>query len=265
GSRVNKKAKKDKYQDYDISFFLKSKNLRKLLNLNKSKDIKKAKLPKFIKNFGEILFYQAPESFEFYKADLPKNWVSFLVIFKNGVRIDFKFIPLKSLKHYYKFEPLSKALIDKDQRFKKTQNENVFCIKKPTEKDFDEICNEFYFTFTKLEKALLRKQFIMSNYLLNSMRETLFDMLSFKVGLKFGFEIWLGKQNTDILNFLKQKEIKIILNSFNTTSLEQIEKTRKKLENLFHKNTKFVVKKNGFKLFSYRKNVKKYCKILRKL
>ncbi|EKG4106671.1 aminoglycoside 6-adenylyltransferase [Campylobacter jejuni] len=265
GSRVNKKAKKDKYQDYDISFFLKSKNLRKLLNLNKSKDIKKAKLPKFIKNFGEILFYQAPESFEFYKADLPKNWVSFLVIFKNGVRIDFKFIPLKSLKHYYKFEPLSKALIDKDQRFKKTQNENVFCIKKPTEKDFDEICNEFYFTFTKLEKALLRKQFIMSNYLLNSMRETLFDMLSFKVGLKFGFEIWLGKQNTDILNFLKQKEIKIILNSFNTTSLEQIEKTRKKLENLLHKNTKFVVKKNGFKLFSYRKNVKKYCKILRKL
>ncbi|EAJ3353728.1 adenylyltransferase, partial [Campylobacter jejuni] len=175
-----------KYQDYDISFFLKSKNLRKLLNLNKSKDIKKAKLPKFIKNFGKILFYQAPESFEFYKADLPKNWVSFLVIFKNGMRVDFKFIPLKSLKHYYKFEPLSKALIDKDQRFKKTQNENVFCIKKPTEKDFDEICNEFYFTFTKLEKALLRKQFIMSNYLLNSMRETLFDMLSFKVGLKFG-------------------------------------------------------------------------------
>lgn len=75
------------------------------------------------------------------------------------------------------------------------------------------------------------------------MRETLFDMLSFKMGLKFGFEIWLGKQNTDILNFLKQKEIKIILNSFNTTSLEQIEKTRKKLENLFHKNTKFVAKK----------------------
>ncbi len=65
--------------------------------------------------------------------------MSFLVIFKNGVRVDFKFIPLKSLKHYYKFEPLSKVLIDKDQRFKKTQSENVFCIKKPTEKDFDEI------------------------------------------------------------------------------------------------------------------------------
>ncbi|EAJ3030983.1 adenylyltransferase, partial [Campylobacter jejuni] len=30
-------------------------------------------------------------------------------------------------------------------------------------------------------------------------------------------------------------------------------------------NTKFVAKKNDFKLFSYRKNVKKYCKILRKL
>ncbi|EOJ2562180.1 adenylyltransferase, partial [Campylobacter jejuni] len=31
----------------------------------------------------------------------------------------------------------------------------------------------------------------------------------------------------------------------------QIKKTRKKLENLFHKNTKFVAKKNDFKLFSY--------------
>ncbi|EOH6847436.1 hypothetical protein ACMCZN_001704 [Campylobacter jejuni] len=30
--------------------------------------------------------------------------MSFLVIFKNGVRVDFKFITLKSLKHYYKFE-----------------------------------------------------------------------------------------------------------------------------------------------------------------
>ncbi|WP_317725574.1 aminoglycoside 6-adenylyltransferase [Campylobacter jejuni] len=65
-----------------------------------------------------MLFYQAPESFEFYKADLPKNWVSFLVIFKNGVRVDFKFIPLKSLKHYYKFEPLSKALIDDLRKLK---------------------------------------------------------------------------------------------------------------------------------------------------
>ncbi len=97
------------------------------------------------------------------------------------------------------------------------------------------------------------------------MREILFDMLSFKVGIKFGFEIWLGKKNTDILKFLKQKEVKVILNSFNTASIKQIKQTRKKLEILFHKNAKFIAKKSDFKLFPYRKNVKRYCKILGKL
>lgn len=265
GSRVNKKVKKDKYQDYDISFFLKLKSLRKFLNLNKNEVIKKAKLPKFIKEFGEVLFYQAPEGFDFYESGLPKNWVSFLVIFKNGVRIDFKFIPLKALKNYYKFEPLSKVLVDKDKRFQKMQNDNAFCLKKPTKKDFDEVSNEFYWLYGCLEKALLRKQFILANSLLNSMRGVFFDMLGFKVGFKFGFETYLGKENTNILNFLKQKEVNFILNSFNTTSFKQIKKARKKLENLFHKNAKFVAKKGDFKHFPYRKNVKKYCQMLQKL
>ncbi|WP_348518528.1 aminoglycoside 6-adenylyltransferase [Campylobacter sp. CCS1377] len=265
GSRVNKKAKKDKYQDYDISFFIKLKNLRKFLNLNKNEAIKKAKLPNFVKEFGKVLFYQAPEGFDFYKGGLPKDWVSFLVIFESGVRIDFKFIPLNALKNYYKFEPLSKVLVDKDKRFKKIQNDNAFCIKKPTKKEIDEVTNEFYWLYGYLEKALLRKQFILANSLLNSMRQTLFDMLSFKVGFKFSFEIWLGKENTDILNFLQQKEANFILNSFNTTSLKQIKKVRKKLEILFHKNAKFVAKKSDFKLFPYQKLAKKYCKILRKL
>lgn len=58
---------------------------------------------------------------------------------------------------------------------------------------------------------------------------------------------------------------KIILKSFNTATLEHIKKARKKLEILFHKNAKFVAKKSDFKLFPYRKNVKRYCKILGKL
>ncbi|WP_232364881.1 aminoglycoside 6-adenylyltransferase [Campylobacter aviculae] len=246
-------------------FFLKIKNLRKLLNINKNEEIKKAKLPQFIRNFGEILFYQAPESFEFYKGDLPKNWLSFLVVFKNGIRIDFKFIPLKELKNYYEFEPLSKVLIDKDKKFVKVKNDTAFCIKKPTQKDFDEVRNEFYWLYGNLEKALLRKQLILANCLLGSMRKVLFDMLSFKIGLKFTFKIWLGKENTYILKFLKQKEIKIILNSFDNTSLKQIRRSRKNLEKLFFKTNQFVAKKNGFKIYAYRKNIFEYCNILNNL
>lgn len=263
GSRANQRAKKDKYQDYDLCFFLKTKKLRKILNLHKNDPIKKASLPKFIKEWGKILFYQAPENFEFYQGDLPKNWVSFLVIFKKGIRIDFKFIPLKELQNYYKFEPLSRMLVDKDRRFKPAKKQNAFCIKKPKQKDFDEVCNEFYFSFAKLEVALLRRQFILANALLGSMRKTLLDMLGFKSSLKSNSKIWLGKENTDILKFLKQKERKIILSSFHTPSLKHIQKTRKKLDRLFSKTSEFIATKSGFKLPSYRKNILKHCRTLR--
>ncbi len=272
GSRVNKKAKKDKYQDYDISFFVSLDKMKDFLGLNEKQNFNECKnLPKCILElencsyFKKILMLQVPECMEFYPPDLPKNWVSFLVLFESGVRLDLSIIPLEDLKNYYEFEPLSQALLDKNGLFTHEISNSAFSIAKLSSQSFDDVCNEFYFTFSKLEKALLRKQFIMSNHLLNSMRQTLFDLLSFKIGLKFGFEIWLGQECSNILEFLEEKEVKIILKSFNTTTPKQIKKARKKLEILFHKNAKFVAKKSDFKLFPYRKNVKKYCKILRKL
>ncbi|EAK4418994.1 aminoglycoside nucleotidyltransferase ANT(6)-Ig [Campylobacter coli] len=272
GSRVNKKAKKDKYQDYDISFFVPLDKMKDFLGLNEKQNFNECKnLPKCILElekssyFKKILMLQMPECMEFYPPDLPQNWISFLVLFESGVRLDLTIIPLEDLKNYYEFEPLSQALLDKNGLFTHTILKAPFSITHLSQRSFDDVCNEFYFLYSCLKKALLRKQFILSNHLLNSLRKALFDLLSFKIGLNFGFEIWLGKEYTNILEFLEEKEVKIILKSFNTATLEHIKKARKKLEILFHKNAKFVAKKSDFKLFPYRKNVKRYCKILGKL
>lgn len=44
---------------------------------------------------------QMPECMEFYPPDLPQNWISFLVLFESGVRLDLTIIPLEDLKNYY--------------------------------------------------------------------------------------------------------------------------------------------------------------------
>ncbi|HIC5273185.1 TPA: aminoglycoside 6-adenylyltransferase [Campylobacter coli] len=89
GSRVNKKAKKDKYQDYDISFFVPLDKMKDFLGLNEKQNFNECKnLPKCILElekssyFKKILMLQMPECMEFYPPDLPQNWISFLVLLK---------------------------------------------------------------------------------------------------------------------------------------------------------------------------------------
>ncbi|MDA3968633.1 aminoglycoside 6-adenylyltransferase [Helicobacter ibis] len=262
GSRVNPKAKKDKYQDYDISFFVPLDSMHEFLEISSQSDIKSAKIPSKIlvftsKHFGRLIFSQLPESMEFYKPDLPPNWVSFLMLFANGVRLDLKIIPLQDLNAYYELEPLSKVLVDKDNLFTHTIPQTPFSITHLSQKCFDDVCNEFYFTLSNVQKALLREQFILANHLLDSMRKALFVMLSFKVGLKQGFNLWLGKENAYILHYLSKKEVKIIRGSYHTHSLKHIAKSLEILEELFSKSVKHICKKSDYKnpyknLYKYR-------------
>lgn len=262
GSRVNPKAKKDKYQDYDISFFVPLDSMHEFLEISSQSDIKSAKIPSKIldftsKHFGRLIFSQLPESMEFYKPDLPQNWVSFLMLFANGVRLDLKIIPLQDLNAYYELEPLSKVLVEKDNLFAHTISQTPFSITHLSQKCFDDVCNEFYFTLSNVQKALLKRQFILANHLLDSMRKALFVMLSFKVGLKQGFDLWLGKENTYILHYLSKKEVNIIRGSYHTHSLKHIAKSTIALEELFNKSVKYICKKSDYKnpyknLYKYR-------------
>lgn len=88
GSRVNKKAKKDKYQDYDISFFVSLDKMKDFLGLNEKQNFNECKnLPKCILElencsyFKKILMLQVPECMEFYPPDLPKKLGKFFSAF----------------------------------------------------------------------------------------------------------------------------------------------------------------------------------------
>lgn len=61
GSRANPLPLKDKYSDYDISFFCKD-----------SKAFIQDET--WLLSFGKLLFVQKPEDMEFYEPDLKQGW-----------------------------------------------------------------------------------------------------------------------------------------------------------------------------------------------
>ena len=267
GSRVNPHAKKDKYQDYDISFFMYSKDINIFLGLDSKQSLNDiTEIPCCIKELEnspflrKILMAQMPESMEFYPPDLPNGWVSFLLLFESGVRLDLTFIPLEDLELYYTIEPLSKVLVDKNKLFTHTIPKIPFSITHLSQRSFDDVCNEFYFTYSALQKALAREQFILANHLLDSMRKALLVMLSFKVGLERGFELWLGKENTRILHYLSKKEVKVVRLSYRTDNLKHITRSAVELESFFRKIIKYICKKNNYKNKHYNKYILKYYK-----
>lgn len=108
GSRANPNIKKDIFCDYDISFFLDKQTLQTFKNDTDDT---------WLQNFGKSLMLQKPESMELYPHDLKEGWLSYLCLFDDGVRIDFKLIPLDDVEFYKTNEPLMQVLLDKDKRF----------------------------------------------------------------------------------------------------------------------------------------------------
>lgn len=298
GSRANQKVKQDRFQDYDIAFFMQTSDIEKFKN-NQS----------WLKNFGKVLFMQKPEDMELYPPDLKEGWFSFLILFNNGIRIDFVLIPLSDAQWVFTHEKLVKVLLDKDNIAPQhSPSDEDFYIKPLSKRSFKDCLNEFYFLYTYVHKGLLRKEALYVNFYLNALRENLFIMLAWQVGLRLHikslhikakdlkqarkgiklealkaqyellkthalkrtvqkneripFAFALGKHDKLLPYFLSKKAYKKILLSYHLGDLKQGYKTLALLDTLFFKSAKYVASAMDYPLPKYRQKVKKYCKFL---
>ena len=74
GSRANINAKKDRFQDYDISFFMED-----ISSLRQDTS--------WLDHFCQVLLLQRPESSELFQPDLNDWWERYLVLDEHGVKI----------------------------------------------------------------------------------------------------------------------------------------------------------------------------------
>lgn len=182
GSRANSNAPKDIFQDFDIAC---------LVN-EMSPYMRNPNIPPL---FGEILILQEPEDMQ---DPPPENdgHYTYLMQFKDGNRIDLSFDPPELFKPVIE-DSLTIVLLDKDGILNDIppSSDRDYLPKKPTDKQFQDCCNEFWWCTLYVAKALWRDELTNAKHMMDVVvrEEQLMKMLVWYFGIKTGFKEAAGK------------------------------------------------------------------------
>ncbi|TXR90487.1 aminoglycoside adenylyltransferase [Bacillus sp. SH7-1] len=182
GSRVNPNVKKDFFQDYDIMYVV---NEIQSFTSNHN----------WIRRFGEIKIVQMPEEMSLVPPDGDGKF-PYLMQFMDGNRIDLTLVPVDLIKKFVGQDSLSKLLLDKDNCMEEfpPASDKDYLIKKPTEKEFLDCCNEFWWCSTNVAKGLWREELSYVKGMLDGpVRDMLIVMLEWHIGMKTDFAVNTGK------------------------------------------------------------------------
>lgn len=205
GSRANAKIIPDKYQDFDIVFIVT--DVSSFISDHSWANI-----------FGEKLIWQLPDEMMLYN-DETKNTCSFhyLMLFKDGNRIDLTLFPIDKMRDQFHQEGMSITWLDKDKLFPEEYkfDDTNYLIKKPTEKEFLETCNEFWWVSTYVAKGLLRNEITYSKEMLERFVRPMFmKIIEWYVGDKMEFSVSFGKGGKFMKNFLPETIYNRILQTY---------------------------------------------------
>lgn len=209
GSRANRNAPRDIFQDYDIAYVVKE-----------TKSFIEEK--NWIECFGPILYMQRPDDHPFYPSQ-PKEHYGYLMQFKDGVRIDLTLRTLRNARQEISENQMIKILLDKGPYLdKKTPTSDVdFWVKKPTEPEFLACCNEFWWCTNNVAKALYRQRMLAAFDVTDLiLRMELRRLLAWKAGVVMDFKVNIGKSDIYLADVLP-KDHKRLLDTYFSNDLDR--------------------------------------------
>ncbi len=178
GSRANPDCPKDPYQDFDVSYFVKS--------VEPYWD----NMAWIESKFGRPSLVQRPESMELIPPEKDGSYM-YLMIFPDGNRID---LQINQDPYVDDGEP-AVLLLDKDGDFPEIAvKKDFWYVRKPDQKLFSDCCNEFHWCLNNVAKAIAREELPLAmEYLNRYVRDMLILMLGWYVGAEHGFQAGVGK------------------------------------------------------------------------
>ena len=230
GSRANPKAKKDKFQDFDIVYVVN--NFDSFLSNHTWIDI-----------FGERLILQMPKEMIIGECYYKNPSFSYLMLFKDGIRIDLTLFPVNKLQSEFERDSLTMILLDKDNLFSNlpASCEEDYLIKQPTEKEFTDCCNEFWWVSTYVAKALYREEIILAKDLLeNPVRSMFLKIIEWTIGVKTNFSASFGKSGRNIKEYISSDLYNKILSTYPDSKIENIWEALFKMTELFSELAKEI-------------------------
>lgn len=230
GSLTNINIPKDKYQDYDVTFFVTERD--SFLDSDS-----------WLAIFGKVIFMQKPEDMTLFPPEFPKMY-SYLMYLEDGIKIDLSLVLVEDLSWYLKeSDGLVEVLIDKDKLLSNLApaSDKNYWLKKPNQAEFNDCLNEFWHVSAYVAKGLARGELLFAmDHLHNNIRQELLRMMSWHIGYEKGYDRSLGKNYKFIQNYLSKEDWQDFLLTFDLSTKEKMEHSFWHTLSLFKKYSKQV-------------------------
>lgn len=235
GSRTNLNIKKDLFQDYDIVYIV--------------TDIQSFTCDhSWVDIFGERVMMQMPED-KVTPPALNDGRFMYLMQFMDGNRMDLALIPIKKIDELLIPDSLSLLLLDKDGVIGSLPPsiDIDYHIKKPTEKEFCDICNEFWWICMNISKGLWREELTYAMFMKEQInRNVLIQMIEWYIGINKDFSVSVGKFGKNFKDFLNVVEWEEFVSTYSDANYENIWQSMFNMCDLFRKMAIHIAKHFDF-------------------
>ena len=225
GSRIDTKAPKDEFQDYDLVYVVDDiKNLTSDLS--------------WLDQFGKRIIEQ--------EVTLGHRRL-YLMLFEDGNRIDLTLCPKDYINEWVDSEAGFTVLVDEKDLFESySPNPQRFWISPASKTDFEKSCNEFWWVSTYVVKGICRKQIIYAtDHLYGICQQELLKVLAWQVARDRGV-VDIGKNYKYLFNYLPSEKEKDFSNLLDFSSLDKIIQSLLATMQLFHQEAQRLAHKMGF-------------------
>lgn len=236
GSLTNVNIPKDKYQDYDVIFFVTERDSFLVSD-------------SWLVIFGKVVFMQKPEDMTLFPSEFPKMY-SYLMYLDDGIKIDLSLVLVEDLPWYLEeSDGLVEVLVDKDKLLSDLApaSDKNYWLRKPNQAEFNDCLNEFWHVSAYVAKGLVRGELLFAmDHLHNNIRQELLRMMSWHIGYEQGYGRSLGKNYKFIQNYLSEENWQDFLLTFDLSTKEKMEHSFWHTLNLFQTYSRKVSLELGF-------------------
>ena len=211
GSRTNPNATRDIFQDYDIVYVV-----------EETESFRSDKT--WIDRFGVRLYMQLPEENVFYPSEILSCY-GWLIQFEDGNRLDLHVSTLDHVLKEIQGDRLCKILLDKDDclPIMPEATDEDFWVHRPTERQFLDTCNEFWWCLNNVAKGLWREEIPYVMDMINHVvRPQLIRLLEWKIGFETKFSVSIGKSGKYMDKWLDEEIWQLFLKTYSSGKIDEI-------------------------------------------
>jgi len=175
---------------------------------------------------------------------------SLLMIFTDANRIDLTLLSKTRIDINNKPDRLTIVWLDKDDMFSNIDlpNDSDHLVKQPTEKEFLDTCNEFWWVCTYVAKGLLRDELTYSKEMLETVVRPMFmNVVAWYIGVETDFSVSAGKAGRFMKSLLPAGLYDDILRTYSDHIVENNWKALFLMMDIFGKLSRCVSRNLKFK------------------